>query len=283
MNSRLDRLITLALEEDIGQGDVTTEATIHEAATGKALVFARESFVLSGSQPFCRVFELLDPRIRIKKTHRDGDKINAEDPFFFLEGSMCALLSGERTALNLLQRLSGIATLTRRMVDAMEGSACRLLDTRKTTPLWRELEKAAVRHGGGTNHRFGLFDGILIKDNHIAAAGGVRQAVERGRRHAGHLMKIEVEVETFEQLEEALDAGADVILLDNFSIEMLREAVDRNRGRAILEASGGVSLERVARIARTGVHFVSCGALTHSARAIDITMEVDLPAGWMEV
>lgn len=283
MIGRLDSLIALALQEDIGHGDITTDATISSDARGKAVVFGRESFVLSGSYPFRRVFELLDSDVRIRSDFTDGDTIEADVPAFTLEGSMRALLSGERTALNLLQRLCGIATLTRRMVDAMSGGSCRLLDTRKTTPLWRELEKAAVRHGGGVNHRFGLFDGILIKDNHIAAAGGVRQAVERGRRHAAHLLKIEVEVETIEELEEALDAGADVILLDNFSLEMLREAVICNRSRALLEASGGVTLERIGQIAETGVDFVSCGALTHSARAIDISMEVNFPEAWLEV
>lgn len=270
----VDRLIDLALQEDIGHGDMTTEALIDADAKGKALVFGREPFVLSGSEPFRRVFGLLDSSVRVESRFGDGDHVEADVPFFTLEGSMRALLSGERTALNLLQRLCGIATLTRRMADAMKGTSCRLLDTRKTTPLWRALEKAAVRHGGGSNHRFGLFDGVLIKDNHIAASGGVRQAVERARKGSHHLLKVEVEVETIGQLEEALNAGADVILLDNFSLEMLKEAVERNRGRALLEASGGVTLERIPSIAETGVDFVSCGALTHSARAIDITMEL---------
>jgi nicotinate-nucleotide pyrophosphorylase (carboxylating) len=160
------------------------------------------------------------------------------------------------------------------MVDAMAGTSCKLLDTRKTTPIWRFLEKEAVRHGGGTNHRFGLYDGVLIKDNHVAAAGGVREAVKMARSHAPHTLRIEVEVENLDELSEALDAGADVVLLDNFSIEMLEDAVARNGGRVLLEASGGVTMEKIGAIARTGVDFVSCGALTHSARAIDVSMEL---------
>jgi nicotinate-nucleotide pyrophosphorylase (carboxylating) len=192
---------------------------------------------------------------------------------FKLTGAMQALLTGERLALNLLQRLSGVATLTRLMVEAMSGTSCRLLDTRKTTPLWRALEKEAVRHGGGANHRFGLYDGVLIKDNHIAAVGGVREAVQRARQRVSHTLKIEVEVENLQELEIAISAGADVILLDNFSLEDLKTAVAVTSGRCLLEASGGVTLERIRAIAETGVNFISCGALTHSARAIDVSME----------
>lgn len=279
----LDTLIDMALQEDIGHGDITSEATIEPDATGAALVFAREAFVLSGSEPFRRVFELVDPRVRVMAHFRDGSAIADNVPVFSVGGPMSALLTGERTALNLLQRLCGVATLTRRMVEAMGVTSCRLLDTRKTTPLWRAVEKAAVRHGGGFNHRFGLFDGILIKDNHIAASGGIRRAVEKARKHGGHLQRVEVEVESIEGLLEALDVHADVILLDNFTVDGLREAVRINDGRAFLEASGGVSLETVGEIARTGVDFVSCGALTHSARAIDITMEVENRGPWVEV
>jgi nicotinate-nucleotide pyrophosphorylase (carboxylating) len=182
-------------------------------------------------------------------------------------------LTGERTALNFAQRLCGIASLTRKMADAIEGTGCRLLDTRKTTPLWRGLEKEAVRHGGGANHRFGLADGVLIKDNHIAAAGGIKEAVRRAHEGAPHTLRIEVEVENLAELDEAISAGADIVLLDNFSLDMLRSAAAIGKGRVTLEASGGVSLETVRAIAETGVDFVSCGALTHSARAIDLTME----------
>ncbi|NTU47875.1 MAG: carboxylating nicotinate-nucleotide diphosphorylase, partial [Syntrophobacteraceae bacterium] len=210
----LDRLITLELQEDIGHGDITTEATIEVDAAGSAVVFGREPFVLSGSEAFRRVFELLDPRVQVRAHFRDGDAIEADLPVFTLDGPMRPLLTGERTALNLVQRLCGVATLTRQMADAIAGTSCRLLDTRKTTPLWRALEKEAVRHGGGANHRFGLYDGVLIKDNHIAAAGGVREAVERARQSVSHTLKIEVEVENLQDLQIAIAAGADVILLD---------------------------------------------------------------------
>jgi len=273
---RTELLIWLALQEDLGHGDVTTEATVAAGRPGTAVVFGREPFVLSGSQPFRKVFDLIDPAVQVASLFRDGDRIDANVPVFRLEGAMPSLLTGERLALNLLQRLSGIATLTRQMTDAISGTSCRLLDTRKTTPLWRALEKQAVRHGGGTNHRFGLYDGVLIKDNHIAAVGGVREAVRRARQHVAHVLKVEVEVENLQDLEMALEAGADVVLLDNFSLEDLKAAVALTAGRCLLEASGGVTLDRVRAIAETGVDYISCGALTHSARAIDVTMEFTL-------
>lgn len=273
---RTELLIWLALQEDLGHGDVTTEATVAAGRPGTAVVFGREPFVLSGSQPFRKVFDLIDPAVQVASLFRDGDRIDANEPVFRIEGAMPSLLTGERLALNLLQRLSGIATLTRQMVDAISGTSCRLLDTRKTTPLWRALEKQAVRHGGGTNHRFGLYDGVLIKDNHIAAVGGVREAVRRARQHVAHVLKVEVEVETLQDLEVALEAGADVVLLDNLSLEDLKAAVALTAGRCLLEASGGVTLDRVRAIAETGVDYISCGALTHSARAIDVTMEFTL-------
>ncbi len=273
---RTELLIWLALQEDLGHGDVTTQATVAAGRPGTAVVFGREPFVLSGSQPFCKVFDLIDPAVQVASQFRDGDQIDANVPVFRLEGAMPSLLTGERLALNLLQRLSGIATLTRQMTDAISGTSCRLLDTRKTTPLWRALEKEAVRHGGGTNHRFGLYDGVLIKDNHIAAVGGVGEAVRRARQHVAHVLKVEVEVETLQDLEVALEAGADVVLLDNFSLEDLKAAVALTAGRCLLEASGGVTLDRVRAIAETGVDYISCGALTHSARAIDVSMEFTL-------
>jgi len=273
---RTELLIWLALQEDLGHGDVTTEATVAAGRPGTAVVFGREPFVLSGSQPFRKVFDLIDPAVQVASLFRDGDRIDANVPVFRLEGAMPSLLTGERLALNLLQRLSGIATLTRQMTDAISGTSCRLLDTRKTTPLWRALEKQAVRHGGGTNHRFGLYDGVLIKDNHIAAVGGVCEAVRRARQHVAHVLKVEVEVENLQDLEMALEAGADVVLLDNFSLEDLKAAVALTAGRCLLEASGGVTLDRVRAIAETGVDYISCGALTHSARAIDVTMEFTL-------
>ncbi|MCL5406101.1 MAG: carboxylating nicotinate-nucleotide diphosphorylase [Deltaproteobacteria bacterium] len=269
-----DELLKLALAEDLGSADVTTLSTIPADLEGSAIVFGREPFVLSGSKPFRRIFELLDPEISIECLFPDGERIEPNVTVFRIEGRVRTLLSGERTALNFAQRLSGIATMTRKMVDAIGGAGAQLLDTRKTTPLWRSLEKEAVRHGGGRNHRFGLSDGILIKDNHIAAAGGVAESVRRARENAPHTLRVEVEVENIEQLREALTAGADIVLLDNFSREMLKEAVAVAKGRVLLEASGGVSLETVRAIAETGVDFVSCGALTHSARAIDLSMEM---------
>ena len=269
-----DQLLRIALAEDLGSGDLTTLATIPPELTGGAIVFAREPFVLSGSRPFARIFELLDPEIKVVGYFADGERIGPDVPVFRIEGRVATLLSGERTALNFAQRLSGIATMTRKMVEAIGDLRCKLLDTRKTTPLWRSLEKEAVLHGGGKNHRFGLSDGILIKDNHIAACGGVARSVRRAREKAPHTLRIEVEVENIEQLREAVSAGADIVLLDNFSTDMLQEAVAVAGGRVLLEASGGVSLETVGAIAKTGVDFVSCGALTHSARAIDLTMEM---------
>lgn len=270
----LDRLLWMALEEDLEHGDATTEAVISSDATGRAIVVGREDFVLSGSYPFQRVFQLLEPSTLVASCFADGRRVSAGVPVFEIEGRLPVILSGERVALNLLQRLSGIATLTRRMVDALAGTSCQLLDTRKTTPLWRRLEKQAVLHGGGHNHRFGLSDGVLIKDNHIASAGGVRSAIERARSAAPHTLRVEIEVDNLEQLREVLEIGVDVILLDNFAPEMLVEAVTICQKRALLEASGGITLENIRSIAETGVDFISSGALTHSARAVDISLEV---------
>ncbi|MGV8074331.1 MAG: carboxylating nicotinate-nucleotide diphosphorylase [Syntrophobacteraceae bacterium] len=271
--NRTDTLLWLALDEDVGQRDITTEALVGPDSMGQAVVLGREPFVLSGSYPFRRVFELIEPGVRVECFYKDGETIAPDVPAFKIDGRARTLLTGERTALNLLQRLCGIATYTRKMVEAISGTRCILLDTRKTTPLWRALEKEAVRHGGGSNHRFGLSDGILIKDNHIAAVGGVRTAIGRARRVAPHTMKMEAEVENLEELEDAIGAGADIVLLDNFPIDLMRQAVVRTAGRCLLEASGGVTLDSVREIAETGVDFVSCGALTHSVRSIDISME----------
>ena len=270
----LDRLLLMALEEDLGYADVTTAAVVPWDLAGRAVMLGREGFVLSGSYPFQRIFQLLDGTTQMECRFRDGEWVPADAPVFEVRGRVSTLLSGERVALNLLQRLSGVATLTRRMADALAGTSCRLLDTRKTTPLWRTLEKQAVRHGGGHNHRFGLSDGVLIKDNHIAAAGSIREAVQRAQHAAPHTLRIEVEVDTLDQFREALELGVDVILLDNFSLDMLGQAVALNGKRALLEASGGVTLENIAAIAQTGVDFISSGALTHSARAIDISLEL---------
>jgi nicotinate-nucleotide pyrophosphorylase (carboxylating) len=270
----LDRLLLMALEEDLGYADVTTAAVVPRDLLGRAVALGREGFVLSGSYPFQRVFQLLDRTTEMECRFRDGEWVPADTPVIEIRGRVSTLLSGERVALNLLQRLSGVATLTRRMADALAGTSCRLLDTRKTTPLWRALEKQAVRHGGGHNHRFGLSDGVLIKDNHIAAAGSLREAIQRARHAAPHTLRIEVEVDTLDQFREALELGVDVILLDNLSLDMLGQAVALNGKRALLEASGGVTLDNIAAIAQTGVDFISSGALTHSARAIDISLDL---------
>jgi nicotinate-nucleotide pyrophosphorylase (carboxylating) len=269
----MDELLRLALLEDIGSGDATTLSVTPAELEGSAVVFGREPFVLSGSKPFRRIFELLDPQIRVEGLFHDGEQIAPNVPVFRIEGRVRTMLTCERTALNFVQRLCGIATLTRKMADAITGTGCRLLDTRKTTPLWRSFEKEAVRHGGGKNHRFGLADGILIKDNHIAAVGSIKEAIHRAREGAPHTLRIEVEVENLEQLAEAISAGADIVLLDNFTLDMLRAAAATGKGRVTMEASGGVNLETVRAIAQSGVDFVSCGAITHSARAIDLTME----------
>lgn len=266
--------ILWALEEDLGSGDVTTAATVPGGRTGVAFAVTRESCVVSGMEAFRLVFQVLDPAVEVSMTHGDGTFVGPSTTLAGLRGPLRSILSGERTALNLIQRLSGIATCTRRMVEAVRGTRCAILDTRKTTPLWRDLEKAAVRHGGGRNHRFGLYDGVLIKDNHIAAAGGLRRAVERAREGVPHTLRIEVEVDTLDQLREALEVGVDVIMLDNFSLEDIRRAVSLVQGRALLEVSGGVTPEKVRDIAECGVDFISVGALTHSAPAIDIGLDI---------
>ncbi|WP_084056426.1 carboxylating nicotinate-nucleotide diphosphorylase [Desulfacinum hydrothermale] len=270
----VDERLRLALQEDVGSGDVTTSATVPEDRVGQARAVLREPCVLSGLEVFERVFNLVDRALEIQSPYRDGNQADAQAVVAVVRGRLASILTGERTALNLLQRLCGIATLTHRLVQAVAGTPCRILDTRKTTPLWRDLEKKAVHHGGGKNHRFGLFDGILIKDNHVAAAGGVRAAIQRARQAAPHTLRVEVEVDSLEQLQEALDARADVIMLDNFSVDQVRRGVELAAGRALLEVSGGVTLETVRAYAETGVDFISVGALTHSAPAIDISLEV---------
>ena len=271
----LDDLLKLALAEDLGYRDVTTEATIGESVRGQTRVVAREPLVLSGSKAFGRVFHLTDPECSVEAAFADGARIEKGAAVFTVTGRVRSILTAERVGLNLLQRLCGVATLTRTMVREISHTRARLLDTRKTTPLWRALEKDAVRHGGGFNHRFNLSDGILIKDNHVAACGGVKPAVEAARAKAPHTLRVEVEVDGLDQLDDALAVGAEVILLDNFTCKMLREAVKRTHGRALLEASGGITLETVRAVAETGVDFISCGALTHSAPSIDLSMELD--------
>jgi nicotinate-nucleotide pyrophosphorylase (carboxylating) len=270
-------LIQASIEEDLGRGDVTTEATIAEHVISHARLVTKQEMVLAGMEVFIQVFAELDSAVHVEPSRKDGDLLVAGTVIADLEGPARSLLAGERVALNFLQRLSGIATLTRQYVEAVRGYGVDIIDTRKTTPGWRLLEKYAVRVGGGKNHRHDLGDGVLIKDNHIVAAGGIKPAVELARRHSHHLLKIEVEVETLEQVEEALQAGAEVIMLDNMSPAMLAEGVKIIDKRAIVEASGGVSLETVTAVARTGVDLISVGKLTHSAPAADIHVEFDIP------
>jgi nicotinate-nucleotide pyrophosphorylase (carboxylating) len=269
-----ERLVELALEEDLLLGDATSEATIDAAARGAGRFLAKEDLVVAGTAVARRVFDLLGAGCRFDV--EDGADVARGTTFGSAEGPVRALLAAERTSLNFLQRLSGVATATRRCVDALAagGGRTRLLDTRKTTPGWRMLEKAAVRAGGGRNHRFALGDGILVKDNHVAACGGVTAAVRRARERAGAMLKVEVEVVDLPGLEAAISAGADIVLLDNMDDAAMAEAVRRAAGRVLLEASGNMTLERLPRVAATGVDFVSMGAITHSARAVDISFEL---------
>lgn len=267
-----DQLIQIALTEDIGSGDVTTDPIVEDHRTGEGKIVAKESMVLAGLDVAYEVFRTLDPAIAFKTSYKDGDHITKGSTILQLSGKLRALLQGERTALNFLQRLSGIATITRRYVDRIAGTGVRLVDTRKTTPGWRPLEKYAVRMGGGYNHRFGLYDGVLIKENHIEAAGGITEAVTRIRTASHHLLNIEVEVTNLEQVKEAIENKVDTIMLDNMASDKITEAVSLINGRALVEVSGGVNLDNILDLAKTGVDIISVGALTHSARAVDMSM-----------
>jgi nicotinate-nucleotide pyrophosphorylase (carboxylating) len=262
-----------ALEEDIGPGDVTTSLVITRDRKSSARYLAKEDFVLAGF-PFARkAFHLLDPSIKFKLFFQDGARIKKGDALAEVYGKTSDILAGERVSLNILQRLSGIATLTAAYVKRVKGLKAKIVDTRKTTPCMRFMEKYAVSIGGGCNHRFGLFDGILIKDNHIAAAGGIKKAVNLAKK-SHHLSKIEVEVGDLKGLRNAIDAGADVVMLDNMTVSVMRKAVEISNRRVLLEASGGVRLQNVRDIAETGVDFISVGALTHSAPAVDISLKM---------
>jgi nicotinate-nucleotide pyrophosphorylase (carboxylating) len=263
--------VAVALSEDVGTGDLTTLQVIPADATCTAQILVKEPGVVCGLHVAAEVFHQLDPDLHFEALAADGDSFDRRTAVARLAGRAAPVLTGERTALNFLGRLSGIATLTRRFVDAIEGTGAEILDTRKTTPGLRALEKHAVECGGGRNHRFGLYDAILIKDNHLAVAGSIANAVERAR-DAG--VPVQIEVDTLDQLREALDAGADSILLDNMPPDTMREAVAITAGRAKLEASGGVTLDTIRAIAETGVDFISIGALTHSARSLDVSLEV---------
>jgi nicotinate-nucleotide pyrophosphorylase (carboxylating) len=275
-------LIELALAEDVGNGDITTLATVPAEATASGRLHAKEAGVLSGVDVAEAVFAIVDPEITFTARKANGDALAVGDTVAELSGSARSLLTAERTALNIMQRLSGVATATARYVAATAGTSARIVDTRKTTPGMRMLEKRAVLHGGGSNHRFGLADGVLIKDNHLAAIGGnhpVRDAVLSARALAPHTMKIEVEVTTLDELDEAMEAGADIVLLDNMDTATMAEAVNRRDAASpgtLLEASGGITLERIQEIAGAGVDLISVGALTHSSTALDISLDFTL-------
>jgi nicotinate-nucleotide pyrophosphorylase (carboxylating) len=277
----IDSIVDLALAEDIGTGDITTNSTVPGSATARGTFRAKADGILSGLDATAAVFHRVDPDVVFEPHKRNGDRFENGDVLAVVHGSARSVLTSERVALNFLQRLSGVATATSRYVEAVRGTNARIIDTRKTTPGMRLLEKAAIRHGGGHNHRVGLSDGILIKDNHLAAIGedSIRRSIQAARTSAPHTLKVEVEVTSMEQLDEALAAGADVIMLDNMKPETMRKAVQRVSGNALLEASGGITFESVREVAETGVDLISVGALTHSAPAIDISLQFEINTG----
>ncbi|MDR1589453.1 MAG: carboxylating nicotinate-nucleotide diphosphorylase [Oscillospiraceae bacterium] len=273
----IDEFLTRALREDIGSGDVTSRCCVPEDASSSGVFLAKEAGVICGLEVAARVFRLLDGAVSFKPLVSDGDAVSAGEAIAEISGPSRSILAGERTALNLLRRLSGIATRTAAAVKGAAGGGARVTDTRKTTPGMRALEKYAVRCGGGFNHRFGLYDGILIKDNHIAAAGGVAEAVARAKKNAPHTLRIEVETESLEQIAQALEAGADIIMLDNMPVPQMAEAVRMIGGRALTEASGNIGERDIAEVAASGVDIISVGALTHSVRDMDISLKFLLP------
>ena len=273
MKLQADELIRLALQEDITSEDVSTNAVMPTAQQGTVDLIAKEDGIMAGLDVYARVFTLLDPATVVTFQVKDGDRVKPGDLIGTVTGDIRVSLSGERVALNYLQRMSGIATYTRQVADLLEGSGVTLLDTRKTTPNCRIFEKYAVRVGGGCNHRYNLSDGVLLKDNHIGAAGSIKNAIQMAKAYAPFVRKIEIEVETLEQVKEAVDAGADIIMLDNMTPDTMRQAVELIDGRAQTECSGNITKENIARIREIGVDFVSSGALTHSAPILDISMK----------
>lgn len=273
MKMQADQLIRMALQEDITSEDVSTNAVMPTATKGCVDLIAKENGIVAGLDIYARVFTILDEKTEIEFYCKDGDEIKKGQLMAKVTGDIRVLLSGERVALNYLQRMSGIATYTRQVANLLEGSSVTLLDTRKTTPNCRVFEKYAVRVGGGCNHRYNLSDGVLLKDNHIGAAGSVTKAIEMAKAYAPFVRKIEIEVETMEQVKEAVDAGADIIMLDNMSPEVMKQAVELINGRAQTECSGNITKENIEKILETGVDFVSSGALTHSAPILDISMK----------
>ena len=273
MELNADEMILLALKEDITFGDISSDAVLPKAAMGSVELIAKQDGVIAGLPVFKRVFELIDGSIDIKFMVDDGDLVHSGEKLAVLRGDLHSLLSGERTALNYLQHMSGIATYTRSMADILEGSGIKLLDTRKTTPCNRIFEKYAVKIGGGNNHRFNLSDGVMLKDNHISAAGGIKNAVAMAKKEVSFVRKIEVEVENLNMVREAVEAGADIIMLDNMDYETMKEALKIIDGKAETECSGNVTAENVAKLAALGVNYISSGALTHSAPILDISMK----------
>lgn len=270
---RVRNILRIAIEEDVGYGDITTLSVIPEEKRARAVIISKGNFIVAGI-PFAQeVFSLIDPDIDFTTFYNDGSRVKKRDIIAEITGRARTILTGERVCLNLLQRLSGIATMTAAFVEKLKDLNVKIVDTRKTTPSLRFLEKYAVRVGGGYNHRFGLYDGILIKDNHIEAAGSIINAIEAARKHH-HLSKIEVEVENINDLKEALKGGADVVMLDNMTVEEMKEAVRLAKGKVILEASGNINLNNVRAVAETGVDLISVGAITHSAPAVDISMKI---------
>ena len=273
MKMQADKLICMALQEDITSEDVSTNAVMRSAVKGTVDLIAKEDGIIAGLDVYARVFQILDEKTEISFNFKDGEAVKKGDLLGTVTGDIRVLLSGERVALNYLQRMSGIATYTKQVSKLLEGSKVTLLDTRKTTPNCRVFEKYAVRIGGGCNHRYNLSDGVLLKDNHIGAAGSVAKAVAMAKEYAPFVRKIEIEVENMEQVKEAVEAGADIIMLDNMTPEMMKEAVELIAGRAQTECSGNITKENIAKILETGVDFVSSGALTHSAPILDISMK----------
>ncbi len=269
----VDDLILMALKEDISSEDITTNSVMREKKNGKVQLICKQDGIIAGLQIFKRTFELLDEDIFTNMYFKDGDKVKKGDIIAEIEGDVRVLLSGERTALNFLQRMSGIATYTNNVVKLLEGSSIKLLDTRKTTPNMRIFEKYAVKMGGGYNHRYNLSDGVLLKDNHINAAGGVAEAIKMAREYTSFVRKIEIEVENLEMMQEALDAGADIIMLDNMSPEMMKKAVTMAGGKAKIECSGNITKENIKTVIETGVDYISSGALTHSAPILDVSLK----------
>lgn len=273
MKLNADHLILSALQEDLTSEDITTNSVMREYQLGEVELICKEDGVIAGLDVFKRVFELLDEKTEIAFNCKDGDFVKKGEKLAVLKGDIRVLLSGERTALNYLQRMSGIATYTRKIVDLLQGSKTKLLDTRKTTPNMRIFEKYAVKVGGGCNHRYNLSDGILLKDNHIGAAGGVKEAVMMAKEYAPFVRKIEIEVENLDMLKEALEAGADIIMLDNMSVEDMKEAVKLTAGKAETECSGNVTKENIERLVDIGVDYISSGALTHSSPILDLSLK----------